>query len=151
MKNSPKRLLLLAVTVVALALVIAPASFAGEDDPQGPTQAGETQSAPSGPSPAQSQGPEQATQVKSESTTKRTSGGKSSSGHALHTSRTAGRTVVKTTRTADTVRAKGGVQAGFGGMATEATSVPALIAGMAGILLLIGAASILVPVRRSQH
>jgi hypothetical protein len=42
MKNSVKRLLLLAVSVIALALVVAPVTFAGEDDP-GPTQAGEIQ------------------------------------------------------------------------------------------------------------
>ena len=150
MKNSPKRLLLLAITVVALALVIAPASFAGEDDGQGPTQAGETQNAPSGPeSPAVLQGPAQQSAPAPAKTSKSSSGSKAK---VLGAERTASRTVVKTTRTADTVRARGGIQAGFGGMATEATSLPALLASMTGVLLLIGAASIFVPsVRRSQH
>lgn len=141
MKKSPKRLLLLAVTIVALALVVAPASFAGEDDDAGPTQAGETQGAPSGPdSPAASLGPVTKAAPSTETST-----------NVLGVSRSASEKVANVTRTADTVRAKGGIQAGFGGMATDGSSLPALLAGLTGVLLILAAAFTFIPVRlRSQ-
>jgi hypothetical protein len=151
MTNSPKRLLSLAISVVALALVVAPVSFAGEDNP-GPTQAGETQSAPSGPSsPALSEGPvTKAAPVSTSAPAAKTKN--SASGNVLGVSHTASRTVVSSTRTSDTVQAKGGIQAGFGGMATDPTSLPALLAGVTGVLLILGAAFTFIPVRlRSQN
>ena len=57
MNNSVKRLLLLAVSVIALALVVVPVSFAGEDDDPGPTQAGETQGPQGANTLADQQGP----------------------------------------------------------------------------------------------
>lgn len=139
MKNSPKRLLLLVVSVIALALVVAPVSFAGEDD-DGPTQAGEIQGPPEN-SPAESQGPN----APSESNG-------SESFQVLGATDVASKKVAAT-KTQDVVQAKGGVQAGFGGMATQATSsFPMTLAFAAGILLIIlAAATTFTPLRlRSQ-
>ena len=128
MKKSPMRLLLLVLSVVALALALAPASFAGEDDEAGPTQAGETQGPISGSSgPASLQGPA--------STESQDTG----SAEVLGVSET----TQQTTKTADVVKAKGGVQAGFGGMATSSGSLP--FAGITGVLLILAGALIFVP------
>jgi hypothetical protein len=134
MTNSSKRLLLLAVSIVALALSLAPVSFAGESDP-GPTQVGEIQG-PATPSPASQSGPS------SSSGSSKSSSSNGSKGAVLG---------VRTTVTKDTVQAKGGVQAGFGGMATEAASLPTTLAFAGGILLLLAAAAGFTPLhRRSQ-
>ena len=133
MKNSPKRLLATALAIIALALIVAPVSFAGEDDP-GPTQVGETQTAQP-ESLASQQGPVTASSGSKSSST-------SSTVRVLGASRTAA-----TTRTKDTVRAQGGIQAGFGGMATEGTSPFVALIGAMGIVLVLGAALIFVPAR----
>jgi len=142
MKKSPKRLLLLVVSVIALALVVAPVSFAGEDDP-GPTQAGEVQGPSEGGSPALLQGPGGAPVAATED-----SGGSPAATTevlgATETSNTA------TTGTKDVVKAQGGIQAGFGGMASEPTS-STTIAGLVGALLALGAAVVLVPFRRRSQ
>ena len=138
MKNSVKRLLLLAVSVIALALVVAPVSFAGEDDGPGPTQAGEIQ-APQGGSTllAEQQGPSEESSP--------AVNGNSGSSQVLSATKT-----FKTTGTKDVVKAKGGVQAGFGGMASQSTSSTTL-AGLVGILFALAAAVVLIPSRlRSQ-
>jgi hypothetical protein len=140
MKKSPKRLLLLVVSVIALALVVAPVSFAGEDDP-GPTQAGEVQGPSEGNSPAVLQGPDGAPATQN--------GG----GSPAATTEVLGATETfetATTGTKDVVKAKGGIQAGFGGMASQSTSSPTL-AGLVGVLFALAAAVVLIPFRqRSQ-
>jgi hypothetical protein len=142
MKNSVKRLLLLAVSVIALALVVAPVSFAGEDDP-GPTQAGETQAPQGANTLAEQQGPSE----DSGSAVNGNSGNSGSSTQVLGATETFN---TATTGTTDVVKAKGGIQAGFGGMATQPTSSTTL-AGLVGILFALAAAVVLIPVRlRSQ-
>ena len=142
MKMSPKRLLLLVVSVIALALVVAPVSFAGEDDP-GPTQAGEVQGPSDGTSPAVLQGPDGAPVAANEN----------SGGSPASTTEVLGATETfntATTGTKDVVKAKGGIQAGFGGMASQSTSSPTL-AGLVGVLFALAAAVVLIPFRqRSQ-
>jgi hypothetical protein len=145
MKNSVKRLLLLAVSVIALALVVAPVSFAGEDDP-GPTQAGETQAPQGANTLAEQQGP-------SEDSGSAVNGNSGNSGNSGSSTQVLGATETfntATTGTTDVVKAKGGIQAGFGGMATQPTSSTTL-AGLVGILFALAAAVVLIPVRlRSQ-
>jgi len=138
MTKSPKRLAFLAVGTMALALVLAPVSFAGEDEDPGPTQVGETladSTGPGGSGPASVQGPES----NSESAGSTNNASTEVQG-ASHT-------------TKDVVRAKGGIQAGFGGMATQATSSFSMtLALAAGIMLIVlaGAATV-TPLRlRSQ-
>jgi ABC-type oligopeptide transport system substrate-binding subunit len=137
MKKSPMRLLLLALSVVALALALAPASFAGEDDDgPGPTQAGETQGPVSGSSgPASLQGPASTDSESSES--------------SEATIEVLGASTTKTTKTADVVKAHGGIQAGFGGMAASSGSLP--IAGITGVLLILAGALIFVPAHLRQR
>jgi hypothetical protein len=127
MTHSPKRLLLTAVSAMILALTIAPMSFAGEDEDSGPTQAGETQG-PAATSPATKRGP---APVKAKAKVKAVSRHKTAA-----------------TSTQDVVRAKGGIQAGFGGMTTESTAL--MLPGFVGVLLILGAASFVVPVRRGS-
>ncbi len=139
MTKSPKRLSFLAVGTMALALVLAPVSFAGEDDPDpGPTQVGETladSTGPGGSGPASVQGPE------------------SNSGSAGSTNNASTEVQGASHTTKDVVQAKGGIQAGFGGMATQATSSFSMtLALAAGIMLIVlaGAATV-TPLRlRSQ-
>jgi hypothetical protein len=139
MKKSPKRLLLLVVSVIALALVVAPVSFAGEDDP-GPTQAGEVQGPSDGNSPAVLQGPDGAPVTQN-------GGSPASTTEVLGATETFN---TATTGTKDVVKAKGGIQAGFGGMASQSTSSPTL-AGLVGVLFALAAAVVLIPFRqRSQ-
>ena len=143
MKNSVKRLLLLAVSVIALALVVAPVSFAGEDDP-GPTQAGEIQAPQDGNTLAEQQGPSEESSPAVNRNSDTTGGSESQVLGATETFKTA------TTGTKDVVKAKGGVQAGFGGMASQQTSSTTL-AGLVGILFALAAAVVLIPFRlRSQ-
>jgi hypothetical protein len=147
MTNSSKRLLFFAVNAMALVLAFAPVSFAGENDGSGPTQVGEIaapttttqapaqQTAPAAPAPA----------APVASAPQSSSSQSSSSGVKGVT-----KTVVKKK---DTVRAKGGIQAGFGGMATEssATSLPMTLAFAGGILFLLASAAGFAPLsRRSQ-
>jgi hypothetical protein len=141
MKKSPKRLLFLVVSVVALALVVAPVSFAGEDDP-GPTQAGEVQGPSQGDSPANQQGPGGAPVA----ATQRSGGSPASTTEVLGATETSTATT-GTTSTQDVVKAQGGIQAGFGGMATQATSTTSLT-GLVAAVLALGAALVLVPFRR---
>ena len=142
MTKSSKRLPFLAVCTMALALVLAPVSFAGEDDPDpGPTQVGETQAGENqggGGSPAGLQGPV-------------TNNGSAEANNGAST-QVRGASV-KSTQAQDVVRAQGGVQAGFGGMATQATSFPMTLAFAGGILLIIlAAAATFTPLRlRSQN
>jgi len=142
MTKSPKRLAFLAVCTMALALVLAPVSFAGEDhDDPGPTQAGETfvgENGSGGSGPASLQGPTSESGSAGANSVNKSAAAKASRN-------------VKATR--DVVRAKGGVQAGFGGMATQATSsFPMTLAFAAGLMLVILAgAATLTPLRlRSQ-
>lgn len=139
MTKSPKRLAFLAVCTMALALVLAPVSYAGEDDGDpGPTQIGETfagDNGSGGSGPASLQGPES----------------NNGSAGANNSAATKASRNVKATR--DVVRAEGGVQAGFGGMATQATSsFPMMLAFSAGLVLIILAgAATFTPLRlRSQ-
>ena len=139
MTKSPKRLAFLAVCTMALALVLAPVSFAGEDDDDpGPTQAGETfagENGSGGSGPASLQGPS------------------GNSGSVEVNNNAAVKATRKAKATKDVVRAKGGVQAGFGGMATQATSsFPMTLAFAAGLVLMILAgAATFTPLRlRSQ-
>jgi hypothetical protein len=127
MTKSPKRLAFLAVCTMALALVVTPMSFAGEDDGDpGPTQAGETfagENGTGGSGPASVQGPVSNSNNSAAESTNNASVKKS------HKVKAANR---------DVVRAQGGIQAGFGGMATQATSsFPMTLAFSAGILLII--------------
>jgi len=145
MTKSPKRLAFLAVCTMALALVLAPVSFAGEDDGDpGPTQAGETfagENGSGGSGPASLQGP----------TSNSGSAGADNSAGVSNSAASKASRNVKATR--DVVRAKGGVQAGFGGMATQATSsFPMTLAFSAGLVLIILAgAATFTPLRlRSQ-
>jgi len=138
MTKSPKRLAFLAVGTMALALVLAPVSLAGEDEDPGPTQVGETladSTGPGGSGPASVQGPD------------------SNSGSAGSTNNASAEVLGASHTTKDVVRAKGGIQAGFGGMATQATSSFSMtLALAAGIMLIIlaGAATV-TPLRlRSQ-
>jgi hypothetical protein len=144
MKNSVKRLLLLAVSVIALALVVAPVSFAGEDDDPGPTQAGEIQAPQGGATTlAEQQGPAE----ESSPAVNGNSGKSGSSTQVLSATKTF---KTATTGTKDFVKAKGGVQASFGGMASQPTSSTTL-AGLVGILFALAAAVVLIPFRlRSQ-
>jgi hypothetical protein len=154
MKNSVKRLLLLAVSVIALALVVAPVTFAGEDDP-GPTQAGEIQAPQDGNTLAGQQGPAEesspAVNGDSNGNSNRNSNGNSSK--SVSSTQVLGATEsfsTSTTRTKDVVKAKGGIQAGFGGMASQPTSSTTL-AGLVGVLFALAAAVVLIPFRlRSQ-
>jgi hypothetical protein len=153
MTKSPKRLLLVAVSALALALVVAPVSFAGEDDGVGPTQAGEIQG-PIENSPASSQGPavENSPAVQNAPSGATKSNNNSGSSKVLGASRTAAKKVTQTTRTRDVVRATGGVQAGFGGMAAAATSNSMSLAGALGILLILAGAATVLPNRlRTQR
>jgi hypothetical protein len=143
MKKSPKRLLLLVVSVIALALVVAPVSFAGEDDP-GPTQAGEVQGPSDGNSPAVLQGPGGAPVAN------RTSGGSPAATTEVLGATETNTATTGTTGTKDVVKAKGGIQAGFGGMASEPTSSTTL-AGLVSVLLALGAALVLIPFRRRSQ
>jgi hypothetical protein len=144
MKNSVKRLLMLGVSVIALALVVAPVSFAGEDDP-GPTQAGETQAPQGANTLAEQQGPAEESSPAVNRNSGTTGGSESQVLGATETFKTA------TTGTKDVVKAKGGVQAGFGGMATQPTSTSTTLAGLVGILFALAAAVVLIPFRqRSQ-
>ncbi len=144
MKNSVKRLLMLGVSVIALALVVAPVSFAGEDDP-GPTQAGETQAPQGANTLAEQQGP---AEESSPAVNANSGSGGGSSAQVLGATATFKTT---TTGTKDVVKAKGGVQAGFGGMATQPTSTSTTLAGLVGILFALAAAVVLIPFRqRSQ-
>jgi hypothetical protein len=137
MKKSPMRLLLLVLSVIALALALAPASFAGEDEDPGPTQAGEVQAPSSGGSgPASLQGP-------ASTESQQTAG----STEVLGVSQTSNGTA--TTKTADVVKAQGGIQAGFGGMAMSSGSLP--FAGIAGVLFILAGAAIFVPARVRSH
>jgi hypothetical protein len=136
-KKSPMRLLSVAAAVMAFGLTVAPASFAGEDGEPGPTQVGEVQAPVQMQSPAASPGP-------SSSTTRSSS--KSHSSHAV-----AG--VQTSLQKSDTVRARGGIQTGVGGMAVASTEGKTLAVALAGggILLLVAAGSGLVPLRRRSE
>jgi hypothetical protein len=154
MTNSSKRLLFFAVNAMALVLAFAPVSFAGESSGAGPTQVGEIaapvtttqapaqQTAPVAPAPA---APAPAAPVAAAPTAAPSTSHKSSSKGAV---KGVSRTIVKK----DTVRAKGGIQAGFGGMATgSAMSTSMTLALAGGILLILAAAAGYVPLaRRSQ-
>jgi hypothetical protein len=163
MTNRSKRLLLIAVSVIALSLSLAPVSFAGEDDSSGPTQVGEIagptittpapaeQTGPTAPAPAAPAAPEasapaaSAPVASSPSTSSSTASTKSAVKGVSKT------VVVKTISTKDTVKAKGGIQAGFGGMATQSTSMPMTLAFAGGILLLLAAAAGFTPLRRRSQ
>ena len=144
MTHSPKRLLLTAISVIVLALAAAPMSFAGEDDP-GPTQAGETQGSSNATTLATQRGPAPSSPQGSTGTSYSSNGSNGSNGSS---SEVLGTSVSKnvSVSTKDTVRAKGGIQAGFGGMATEATPLWITLPGIAGVLLILGAATTLAPV-----
>jgi hypothetical protein len=156
MTNSSKRLLFFAVNAMALVLAFAPVSFAGESSGAGPTQVGEIaapvtttqapaqQTAPVAPAPA-APAPAPAAPVAAAPTAAPSTSHKSSSKGAV---KGVSRTIVKK----DTVRAKGGIQAGFGGMATgSAMSTSMTLALAGGILLILAAAAGYVPLaRRSQ-
>jgi hypothetical protein len=110
MSSKPlKRLLLIGATASAFVLSVAPASYAGEDDGSDDTTTTE-QTAPA-PAPAPTPAPQ-------ESTSSSSSGGSSSG-------------------SSDTKVAKGGVQTGFGGMAsaTDANVILPLSIGGALVLL----------------
>jgi hypothetical protein len=142
MTNSSKRLLLLAVSVMALMLAFAPVSFAGEDDGSGPTQVGEI-AAPTAPAPATQTAPAAPVAAAPTSSTSSSSSHSSSAGGV--------KGVSKTIAKKDTVVAKGGIQAGFGGMATQSTSLPMTLAFAGGILFLLAATAGFAPLaRRSQ-
>jgi hypothetical protein len=122
--RSSIKLLFIAAGVVALVLALAPASFAGEDDP-GPTQVGEVQAAPI-QAPAAAQGPASVTHA------------------TLGASTTLGVSSKK-----DTVRAVGGIQTGAGGMAvTEWSPTLALALAGGGVVLLLAAGIGGAPLRR---
>jgi hypothetical protein len=141
MTHSPKRLLLTAISVIVLALAAAPMSFAGEDDP-GPTQAGETQGPSNATTLATRQGPSSSSPQGSSTSSNNRSSNSGSSSEVLGTSVSKSYAV----STKDTVRAKGGIQAGLGGMATEATPLWIMLPGIAGVLLILGAGTTLAPV-----
>jgi hypothetical protein len=128
-RSSSTRLLFLAAFVIVFALAFAPLSFAGEDDP-GPTQAAETvATAPVTPAaPAAPTAP---------TTTSSTTSSSSSS---------------STSKSKDTVRAKGGVQTGLGGMAAGSGSsmLVALALGGGGLVLLTAASGV-APLRRRSE
>jgi hypothetical protein len=108
MSSKPlKRLLLIGATASAFVLSVAPASYAGEDDGSDDT----TTTEQTAPAPAPAPAPEE--------TSSSSSSGGSSSGSS------------------DTKVAKGGVQTGFGGMAsaTDANVVLPLSIGGALVLL----------------
>jgi hypothetical protein len=125
-RSSSTRVLSLAAFVIVFALAFAPLSFAGEDP--GPTQAAETVAtapvAPATPTPT------------TPSTTSSSSSSTSSSAKS----------------TKDTVKAKGGVQTGLGGMAAGSGSsmLVVLALGGAGLVLLTGASGI-APLRRRSE
>jgi hypothetical protein len=117
-----KKVALLAVTVIAFALAVAPVSFAGEDDP-GPTQSGEVLG----------------TSVTLGKTTSKSSTSKSSSSKSTSAS----------SNSRDTVRAKGAVQTGFGGaFATSGSDVTLSLALGTGAVILLAAAAGVAPLRR---
>jgi hypothetical protein len=125
---------------MALALAIAPVSFAGENDGSpGPTQVGEiaqpvaAPAVPPAATPAPAAPAAPAAAAAPAATTQAVKG--------------VSKTIVKK----DTVRAKGGIQAGFGGMATQSSSLPMTLAFTAGILLLLGAAAGFSPLRRNSQ
>jgi hypothetical protein len=123
-RSSSTRLLSLAAFVIVFALAFAPLSFAGEDP--GPTQAAETvATAPVAPATPTTP-----------STTSSSSSSTSSSAKS----------------TKDTVKAKGGVQTGLGGMAAGSGSsmLVVLALGGAGLVLLTGASGI-APLRRRSE
>jgi lysozyme family protein len=136
MTSKTKRLLFLAVTAMALVLATAPVSFAGESGSPGPTQVAETtvpvvttQAPAETPAPAAAPAPAPAAAAPAAEV----------------------KAAVKTVIKKDTVRAKGGIQAGFGGMATQSSSLPMTLAFTAGILLLLGAAAGFSPLRRNSQ
>jgi hypothetical protein len=123
-RSSSTRVLSLAAFVIVFALAFAPLSFAGEDP--GPTQAAETvATAPVAPATPTTP-----------STTSSSSSSTSSSAKS----------------TKDTVKAKGGVQTGLGGMAAGSGSsmLVVLALGGAGLVLLTGASGI-APLRRRSE
>jgi hypothetical protein len=136
MTSKTKRLLFLAVTAMALVLATAPVSFAGESGSPGPTQVAETtvpvvttQAPAETPAPAAAPAPAPAAAAPAAEV----------------------KAAVKTVVKKDTVRAKGGIQAGFGGMATQSSSVPMELALGIGLLFILTAAVGSSPlVRRSQ-
>jgi hypothetical protein len=137
MTSKTKRLLFLAVTAMALVLATAPVSFAGESGGSpGPTQVGETTVPVTTPAPATSPAP-QAPAAPAASTPAQSTGGVAA--------------VTKTTVKKDTVKAKGGIQAGYGGMATQSSSLPMELALGIGLLFILTAAVGSTPlVRRSR-
>lgn len=152
-----KKLLFLAATVMVAVLAIAPVGFAGEDDP-GPSQAGELVAppppAPAAPAPSPESAPApQRTESSSRSlsSTKSKSPSKSTSRSKSHSK---GRTLAAhQTIRRDTVKAKGGVQTGFGGVVAESASsnlVLSLGLGAGGFVLLAAAAG-LAPIRRRSE
>ena len=149
MTHSPRRLLLTAISVIVLAREAHRSCREREDDP-GPTQVGETQgptdattlATKQGPSPSSPQGSNGSSNNGS-SYSSNNGSSNSGSSEVLGTSVSKGVSVA----TQDTVRAKGGIQAGFGGMANESTPLWIMLPGVAGLLLILGAASTLAPVR----
>ena len=146
MTNSLKRLPFLAVGAMALALMIAPVSFAGEDDDQGPTQVGEIQSgAGETPNVAEQTGPSEAAPSEAAPSPAPSQESAGSTQSKVGSAKVLGAThkaskqkVLATTHTSDVRQATGGVQAGFGGMATE-SSQPMTLALAGGILLILAA------------
>jgi hypothetical protein len=165
MTNRTKRLLLIAVSVIALALALAPVSFAGEDDSSGPTQVGEIAGPITTPAPAEQIGPAPAAPtpaapapvaaapVAAAPVASATSPSTSQSSTSTKKSSVKGvsKTVVKTISTKDTVKAKGGIQAGYGGMATQSTSLPMTLAFAGGILFILAGAAGFTPLRRRSQ
>jgi pyruvate/2-oxoglutarate dehydrogenase complex dihydrolipoamide acyltransferase (E2) component len=160
MTSNSKRLLLVAVSAIALVLAIAPVSFAGESSGSpGPTQVGEI-AGPTTPPPAQQTGPAApaapapatapaAPAASAPSTSNSTS---HSTSHAKKSVKKSGvKGVSKIISVKDTVQAKGGIQAGLGGMATQPSSLPTNMALTIGLLFILAAAVSSTPlVRRSQ-
>src|SRR3954447_7215935 len=117
---SPKRLLFLAALVMVFVLALAPASFAGEDDP-GPTQAGET--------------------LGVTTTGNGNSGSSSQSSNAKKLAKNAKKLAKK-----DTVHAKGGIQTGFGGMTASGPNMLFVLALAGGGLAALAGPARIAPV-----
>jgi hypothetical protein len=139
-----------------------PQGPAGSQGPSGPSGSQGSQgpagtAGPVGPAgPAGPEGPTGATGATGAAGANGSNGSNGTSAvlGASHTSKSSSKGgVLGTTATVtnDTVQATGGIQAGFGGMATKSSSLPMTLAIAGGILLVLAASAGLVPLRRRSQ